>query len=137
MGHHTTNFTDTFIEVAEDCPVSKALPPPEKEIKTLAGFQYEMIIKNPYAFSSDDIIFEWYAIKNDITEAEKQGERKKIFSKGQPCLRTSPLAKRYGFGIHHNSEGKVAVFPIDSEEYQKFIKNTSITKVKAMRSKRK
>ncbi|MDV7695729.1 DUF6157 family protein [Chryseobacterium soli] len=134
---HTTNYTDTFIEVAEDCPVSKAQIPSEKEIKTLAGFQYEKIIKNPYIFSSDDIIFEWYAIKNDITETEKQEEWEKFFSKGQACLRASPLAKRYGFGIHHNSGGKVAVFPVESEEYQKFMENISVVKVKAMRSKRK
>ncbi|MFP3595615.1 DUF6157 family protein [Chryseobacterium sp. SIMBA_029] len=134
---HTTNYTNTFIEVAEDCPVSKAQIPPEKEVKTLAGFQYEKIIKNPYAFSSDDIIFEWFAIKHDITGTEKQEAREKFFSKGQACFRASPLAKRYGFGFHHNSEGKVAVFPVESEEYQKFLKNSFITKVKAMRSKRK
>jgi hypothetical protein len=134
---HTTNYTDTFIEVAEDCPVSKAQIPPEKETKTLAGFQYEKIIKSPYLFSSDDIIFEWYVIKNEITETEKQEEREKFFSKGQACFRASPLAKRYGFGFHHNSEGKVAIFPVESEEYQKFMENSSVAKVKAMRSKRK
>lgn len=134
---HTTNYTDTFIEAAEDCPVSKAQIPPKKEVKTLAGYQYEKIIKNPYVFSSDDIIFEWFAIKNDVTETEKQEEREKFFSKGQACLRASPLAKRYGFGLHHNSEGKVAIFPVESEEYQKFLENSSVVKVKAMRSKRK
>ncbi|MFP3836102.1 DUF6157 family protein, partial [Chryseobacterium sp. SIMBA_028] len=61
----------------------------------------------------------------------------KFFSKGQPCLRTSPLSKRYGFGIHHDSEGKVALFPVESKDYQTFLNDDSITKVKAMRSKRK
>lgn len=137
MKLHTTNYVNTFIEVAEDCPVSQAQVPPEKKEKTLANLQYEKISRNPYAYSSDDIIFECYAIKNDISENEKQKEREKFFSKGQACLRSSPLAKRYGFGFHHNSEGKVALFPVESKEYQQFLNDNSVKKTKAMRSKRK
>lgn len=137
MKQYTTNYTNTFIEIAEDCPVSQAQIPPEKKEKTVANLQYDKLINNPYQYSSDDIIFECYAIKNDISENEKQEEREKFFSKGQACLRASPLAKRYGFGIHHNKEEKVALVPIDSKEYHALLNDISITKTKAMRSKRK
>ncbi|BAP31362.1 uncharacterized protein CHSO_2325 [Chryseobacterium sp. StRB126] len=137
MKQHTTNCINTFIEVAEDCPVSQAQIPPEKKEKTLANLQYEKISKNPYQYTSDDIIFECYAFKKDISENEKQEERDQFFSKGQACLRSSPLAKRYGFGFHHNKEGKVALYPRESEEYQKLLNDPNITKTKAMRSKRK
>ncbi|MCY0968490.1 DUF6157 family protein [Chryseobacterium wangxinyae] len=137
MKYHTTNYINTFIEVPEDCPVSTSEIPPEKKIKTLANLQYEKLIQNPYQYSSDDIIFESYVIKNDISESEKFSEREKFFSRGQPCLRSSPLAKRYGFGFHHNEQGKVALYSVESGEYQKLIQNDSIKKVKAMRSKRK
>ncbi|WP_426478353.1 DUF6157 family protein [Chryseobacterium sp. CBSDS_008] len=137
MKQHTTNYTNTLIEIAEDSPVFKAQNPPEKKEKTLANLQYEMLIKKPYQYSSDDIIFNCYAIKNDIPEKEKQNEREKFFSKGQPCLRCSPLAKKYGFGFHHNSEGKVALVPVESKEYQTLLNDSSIAKTKAMRSKRK
>ncbi|MGG5207446.1 DUF6157 family protein [Chryseobacterium sp. MIQD13] len=133
---HTTNYINTFIEVAGDCPVSQAETPPEKKIKTLAEFQYEQIIKSPYQYTSDDIIFECYALKNDIPESEKQQARIQFFSKGQACLRSSPLAKRYGFGIHHNEDGKVAIFPVEGKEYQNFLNDNSVKKVKAMRSKK-
>ncbi|MGL6129089.1 DUF6157 family protein [Chryseobacterium artocarpi] len=137
MKQHTTNYINTFIQIAEDCPVSQSQIPPEKKEKTLANLQYEQISKNPYQYSSDDIIFECYAFKNDIPESEKQDERNIYFSKGQACLRSSPLAKRYGFGIHHNKEGKVAIYPVESKEYQNLLNDPSITKTKAMRSKRK
>lgn len=137
MKQHTTNYINTLIQTAEDCPVSQAQIPPEKKEKTLANLQYEQISKNPYQYSSDDIIFECYAFKNDISESEKQDKRNIFFSKGQACLRSSPLAKRYGFGIHHNKEGKVAIYPVESEEYQKLSNDPSVTKTKAMRSKRK
>lgn len=137
MKQHTTNYINTLIEIAEDCPVSKAQAPLEKKEKTLANLQYEIISEHPYQFSSDDILFECFALKNDVAESEKEEERIRFFSKGQACLRCSPLAKRYGFGIHHNQEGKVAVFPVESETYQQLLNDPSVTKVKAMRSKRK
>lgn len=137
MKQHTTNYQNTFIEVAEDSLISESKIPPEKKEKTMANLQYEIILKNPYKYTSDDIIFECYSIKNAITKREKPAERQKFFSKGQPCLRCSPLAKTYGFGIHHNNEGKVALYPLGSEDYQKFLKDDTVTKVKAMRSKRK
>jgi len=133
---HTTNYINTFIEVADDCPVSQAETPQEKKVKTLAELQYEQIIRNPYRYTSDDIIFECYTLKNDIPESEKQQAKIQFFSKGQPCLRCSPLSKRYGFGTHHNEEGKVALFPVESNEYQKFLKDPAVKKVKAMRSKK-
>jgi hypothetical protein len=83
------------------------------------------LIKSPYQYTSDDIIFECYAIKNDISESEREEARKQFFSKGQACLRSSPLAKRYGFGFHHNEEGKLAMFPVESENYQKFLRDPS------------
>lgn len=137
MKLHTTNYTNTLIEVAGDCPVDHAQIPPEKKEKTLANLQYEKLIKSPYQYTSDDIIFECYAIKNDISESEREEARKLFFSKGQACLRSSPLAKRYGFGFHHNNEGKVAMFPVESENYQKILHDPSVNKTKAMRSKRK
>ncbi|SFN38470.1 hypothetical protein SAMN05421594_2478 [Chryseobacterium oleae] len=133
---HTTNYTNTFIEIADDCPVSNAEVPPEKKVKTLAKLQYEQIVKEPYRYSSDDIVFECYAVKNDISDSEKPQARIDFFSKGQPCLRSSPLAKRYGFGIHHNEDSKVAIFSVESSEYQKFLYDNTIKKVKAMRSKK-
>lgn len=137
MKSYTTNYINTLIEAAEDCLAFQAQIPPEKKEKTLANLQYEKLIKNPYQYSSDDLIFECYAIKNEISENEKENEREKFFSKGQPCLRCSPLAKKYGFGFHHNSEGKVALVAIESEAYQTLLNDSSIAKTKAMRSKRK
>lgn len=136
MKKHSTNYENTFIEVAEDCPVSAAAAPPPKPQKTIAEMQYEMISKHPYRYSSDDVIFECYVQKNDIPQSEKLDARNLFFSKGQACLRSSPLTKRYGFGVHSDKNGKIALYPVESEEYRNFLKDDSIKKVKAMRSKR-
>lgn len=134
MKIHSTNYFDTFIEVAEDTKADFATIPPTKEKKTVAEMQYELIAKNPYKFSSDDIFFQVFADRNDLTKAEYEKARKQFFSKGQPCFRTSPLTKTYGFGVHNDNNGKVALYGVETEEYQKILADTKIKKVKAMKS---
>jgi hypothetical protein len=136
MKAHSTNYFDTFIEVAEDTKADCGTIPPEKEKKTVAEMQYELIAKNPYKFSSDDIFFQVFADRNDLTKAEYEKAREHFFSKGQPCFRASPLTKTYGFGIHSDKNGKVALFGMESNEYRKFLADKSIKKIKAMKSSR-
>jgi hypothetical protein len=136
MKGHTTNYFDTFIEVAEDTKANCGIKPPTKDKKTLAEMQYNLIAKNPYKFTSDDILFQVFADRNDLTKSEYKQNREKFFSKGQPCFRTSPLTKSYSFGIHNNSEGKIALFGMETKEYQNFLADTDIKKVKAMKSSR-
>ena len=135
---HTTNYSNTLIELAEDCPVaSSEIPTMKGDKPTVATMQFELISKHPYTLTSDDVIFRIYAEKNDLIPSEYEAARTVFFSKGQPCLRTSPLAKRYGFGIHANDEGKIALYGIETEAYQQLLKDENVTKVKAMRSARK
>lgn len=136
MKIHTTNYKNTFIETAEDLPVKQSEVPPVKRNRTLAEIQYDMLTKNPYKFTSDDVMFECFIQKNNVADEDKSSARKDFFSKGQACFRSSALAKRYGYGIHHNVEGKVALFPMESEEYKNLVANPNVEKVKAMRNKR-
>jgi len=56
----------------------------------------------------------------------------------QACLRASPLLKKYGFGLLFDHEGRVALCPMESEEYQRLVGGIDgqVTVIKAMRSKR-
>jgi hypothetical protein len=135
---HTTNYYDTFIEVAEDTKVSCGTTPKSKaDKKTVAELQYKMLKEHPYKFTSDEIFFHVFATRNDLTENELEQARNQFFSKGQPCFRTSPLTKIYGFGIHADSNGKLAIFGMETEQYEKFVNDTKIKKVKAMRTTKK
>ena len=134
MKTHSTFYFDTFIEIAEDTKADSGIKPPTKDKKTVAEMQYELIAKNPYKFTSDDIFFQVFADRNDLTEAEYKRAREQFFSKGQPCFRASPLTKTYGFGIHNDSNGKIALYGMETKEYQQFLADTKIKKVKAMKS---
>jgi hypothetical protein len=135
---HTTNYYNTLIEIAEDSPATAGQEPPVRgDKKSVANLQYEILSEGPYKYTSDDIIFRVHAIRNDIPEQEWPAERAKFFSKGQACFRASPLTKRYGWGIHSNEQGKVALYGAETEGYEVLQKVGTIDKKKAMRSSRK
>lgn len=91
-----------------------------------ARAQYELLSGQPYGLTSDDVLYE--------TQGRPKGQsREEFFSKGQPCLRAAALGKRYGWGSHHNAEGKVALYGVGTPEYEKFANDTSLKQLKAMR----
>jgi hypothetical protein len=131
------NYYDTLIEVADDCPATEAqVPQARGGKKTKAVVEYELLFKHPYKYSEEDIAFETYAALHDIPKGIWPKERKKFLSKGHPHLRVSSLAKRYGWGIHNNAEGKIALVAVESPEYKQLANDPRITKIKAFRSTR-
>ena len=126
MKQHTTNYYNTFIEAAEDCPVQFAEAPPDKEPKSAARLEYEMLIDTPYRHTSDDVI---YGIKGK----PKGVSREDFFSKGQPCFRASALTKRYGWGVHSDAEGRIAIYAVGSAEYDRLSADENVRHIRAMR----
>lgn len=135
MKKHTTNYQNTFIEIAEDSPTRFGETPPSKvDAKTVAYMQFEIISKNPYKFTSDDVLFQVYAIRKDLIKADYKEAREEYFSKGQPCFRSSPLTKRYGWGVHSNEDGKIAIYGAETPEYKKYTTDKNIKTIRAMKS---
>ena len=133
----TTNYTGTFIQVAEDCPATTAEEPPAgRGAPTVATLQYALIAARPYELTSDDVVFDVHAERRGIAEADRAEAREAFFATGQPCLRASPLAKRYGWGIHHDDDGRVALVPLGSPEYAALAADPEIRQLRAMRSRR-
>ena len=138
---HTTNCFNTFIRVAEDCPARTGEEPLLRAGKpTVACLQYGMIAKAPYKYTSDDVIFATSAagraLDVKVTKTEKHAAREAFFSRGQACMRASSLGKRFGWGVHADSEGRIAIYAVDSKRYQAFVRDPVLTQVRAMRSKR-
>lgn len=130
MKQHTTNYFNTFIEVAEDCPTTKATEPPLKEPKTAVRIEYEKLVDRPYQYTSDDVLYESNGNRRGIS-------REDFFSKGQPCFRSSALSKRYGWGVHSDKDGKIAIYAIESDDYSRLANDGTLKHVKAMRSSKK
>lgn len=137
------NYYDTLIAVAEDCSASSAVVPTARGgKKTVAVLQYEMLAERPYQLTQEDVLFDsWLArqdLPEDLSAAERADLREQFFAKPQACLRASPLPKQYGWGLRFDAEGRVALCPMASEEYQRLVASEEqITVLKAMRSRRR
>lgn len=132
------SYKNTLITISEDSKVSSAKVPVIKNEKpTIAYIEHDLINNNPYKFTQEDVQFKTYLIKNQM-EAENAAElQEQFFSKSKACFRASPLVKNYGWGIHYNNQGKIAIYDVNSEMYNQLLKQDDITKLKGMRSKRK
>lgn len=134
------NYIDTFITVADDSGAEKSVVPEERGgKKTVAVIQYEMLVDDPYKYTQEDVLFETHVRHKGIPAAELKTKRKQVreefFAKEQPCLRTSPLARKYGWGFHFDPKGKVAMVPMESREYKQLSREASKV-LKALRSSR-
>jgi Family of unknown function (DUF6157) len=128
---------DTFIEVAEDCPAVRAeVPPARGDRATKAAIEHELIAGNPYGLTEEDVAFRTRVVMRDIPAADWPAERERFLSQEKPRLRVSALAKRYGWGIHIDSRGRVALVPIESAEYRRLAADPALRHVRAFRSKR-
>ncbi|NQX12476.1 hypothetical protein HQQ80_12620 [Microbacteriaceae bacterium VKM Ac-2855] len=139
---HTTNYVDTFIAVADDTAALEAIEPPARARPSVAELTHRMIAEHPYHYTSDDVIFTVWADRNGIAEEDRAAQREQFFSTGRACLRSSDVAKRYGWGVHADSDSRVALVAMDSPEYAIFLagatpKGAPITVTKAMRSARR
>jgi hypothetical protein len=99
-----------------------------------------MIAGSPYKYTSDEVVFATSApgraLDAKATKKQRSLAREAFFSKGQACMRASPLGKRFGWGVHADAGGRVAIYAVDSKRYQAFAADPEITQVRAMRSKR-
>lgn len=134
------NYCETLIAVADDCPVTTSVVPVARNgKKTVAVIQYEMLANNPHVYTQEDVLFYSWLQRQDLpekTEDEVAELRKAFFAKPQACLRSSPLPKKYGWGLLFDREGRVALCPMESEEYRQLLSGDRVKVLKALRSSR-
>lgn len=132
----TTNYTSTFITVAPDSAAIGGSIPPVSRTPTVASLQYALLSAKPHELTSDEVLFEVHAARTGISEEDRECEREKFFAKDQACLRASPLAKRYGWGFHHDESSRVALVAVGTRLYDELVQRQDIAKRPAMRSSR-
>jgi len=131
---HTTNYFNTLIEVSADCAAGTGVVP--QRVGSVAALQYGFLSGAPYRFTSDALLAAVAATRRGLGEAEWPRVGAELFARPQACLRASPLVKSYGWGLHHDAEGRVALVARDSDEYQRLLADTALTKWRGMRSAR-
>lgn len=134
MKIHSTHYNSTLITLAPDCPVRVGTVPPLRKTPSIANYQYDYLSQQPYQYQSDDLLFDIHTLRKAIPAAEQEEARRAFFGKPQACLRTSPLAKLYGWGIHFDAMGAIALVGAETDHYQQLLADEQVHKVPAMRS---
>jgi hypothetical protein len=124
---YTTNYLDTLVTASPDGPVSRGTIP--EKAGSVAAVQHALLAE-PYVMTSDDLLF--------AAHRERGGDksREAYFAKPQACLRASPLVKLFGWGIHHDGKGRIALIGSETEEYRRLLDDPSVKKTPGMRSRR-
>jgi hypothetical protein len=135
------NYINTFIAVSADTKAKVgSIPLARGGKRTIAQIEYELIASHPYEFTQEEVQFSVHVERTGIPTAQHDANRGELwsdfFSKPTACMRTSPLARSYGWGLHFDREGKVALVPMESSKYQELSGSPSIEQTRAMRSKR-
>lgn len=131
---NTTNYVDTFITVASDCPATRGETPSKPG--SIAALQLELLQAQPYRLTSDNLLFEVHARRNGIADADRASARAAFFARSQACLRASPLVKTHGWGLHHDAEGRVAAYGVETDAYRELATRADLKQVAGMRSRR-
>ena len=124
---YSTNYPDTLVTVSADCPVATGMIP-EKQ-GTVAAVQHGLLA-TPYAMTSDDLLFETHRARGG------DKSREEFFARPQACLRASPLVKQFGWGVHHDAEGRIALVGIETAEYRRLLDDPAVRKTPGMRRSR-
>lgn len=135
------NYYNTFIAVAPDTTASTGSEPPERGgKKSIARLEYELVAARPHALTQEEVQFAVHVRRLGLTDDEVAARRdslwREYFARPLACMRTSPLARTYGWGLHFDADGKVALVGMESEDYGHLEGDPSLTQTQAMRRKR-
>lgn len=137
MAKAEDGYFDTLIAVAEDCSQEAQEPEGRGKKPTVAELHYRLIAEKPYQHTQADVLFTTWRLQQGLpAKADTAAQREEYFAKPRACLRSSPLGKKLGWGIHFDSEGRVALVDPGSATYQKLQKDPAVKVHRALRSRR-
>lgn len=74
--------------------------------------------------------------RDDWSDEDLERFRREYFSRPRACLRASPLAKSFGWGLHFDADGRITLHAVESEEYARLRSDPALTQLRAMRTSR-
>jgi hypothetical protein len=133
---------DTFVTIAADCPAKVGTVPSARGgAPTVPAIQHALLTAEPYRYDHQGLIWEVHRRREGIAEdgAETDAARRDLLSRPHPCLRASALPKRYGWGVHYDEAGRIAIYGVETERYRELASGAGAARpavVAAMRSQR-
>lgn len=129
-----TGYVNAFITLAPDCPTTAGTVP--RQATSIAGLEHALLIEAPYRYTGEGLILAVHRRHKDIGDADLEAFRAALFAKPHPCMRASMLPKRWGWGVHYDEQGCIALYGAETEEYRRFAAREDLRVMAAVRSRR-
>lgn len=116
------DLINSLITIAESSSKMSEKPTSKTGKKTVATTLFKVLKENPYQFKQFDVFYEVH-----INQLNKSKTLKLETYK----LQRSELCALRGWGIHGDSQGKLALIPAESDKYKELLSDPTIKKKKA------
>jgi hypothetical protein len=126
-------YINTFVAVAPDCPVDAGIVPDRP--RSIAGLEYMLLTANPYRLTGEELILAVHARHKGVNDVDIEPFKVALFARPHPCLRTSMLLKRYGWGAHYDDNGRIALYGVETDDYRRLTSQPDIKVIPAMRNR--
>jgi hypothetical protein len=128
------SYTNAFITLAPDCPIAAGQVP--RQPMSIAGLEHALLLAHPYRYTSADLIVEVQRRHKHVRDSDLPAFRAWLFAKSQPCMRLSMLPKRWGWGVHFDELGHMAIYGAETSDYRHFAKRSDLRIMPARLSRR-
>jgi hypothetical protein len=129
-----TGYTNAFVTIAPDCPVAAGTVP--RQPMSIAGLEHALLAGNPYHYAAHDLILDVHRRHKNVGDSELDEFRAVLFAKSHPCMRLSMLTKRWGWGVHYDDQGRMALYGAETPEYRRFALRSDLRVMAARPSRR-
>lgn len=129
-----TGYVNAFITLAPDCTATAGTVP--MQATSIAGLEHALLTERPYHYTSDDLILNVHRHHKDVGDADLDAFTAFLFAKSHPCMRVSMLPKRWGWGVHYDEQGRIALYGTETEDYRRLAARKDLRVMAAVRSRR-
>jgi hypothetical protein len=118
---------------------SGVVPAPRPSGPTITSATYELV--GPYRLRSSEVIFVVGAARQRIPVEERDAAWVEFFAEPRACLQPGDLGKRFGWGVHADENGRIALHGLGTPEYESLVAGRTAAGrpaavIAAMRSRR-
>lgn len=117
------DLVNTLITLASTSSKQSIIPASKTGKPTVVTTVHEVLISDPYRYTQSELFHEVHINKLNKEHKNLKLERYK--------LQRSELCSLLGWGIHGDSEGRLALIAGDSKEYERLFLNSEVRKKKA------
>ena len=118
-------FPEILITVADKCPANRGMEPTTNRAeKTITMHQYDVLTEMPYQLTYKQLKEEVHRTRWGKEFTDEQLETY--------MMKRSGLCKIYGWGVHEDKNGKLALVGCETKEYRRLVKDLQVQKEKAL-----